>query len=158
MFTMGSPVQYTVNITNVIHPHLILKGRIMKEKKPTIDKMMKEAKASKNASKCGMFLLHNGVVRVDAKAKVREGKKNTKKVTAMEFSYDNKKVDAAIKKALKMKGIYHVKVWLNTGKLKVGDDIMLVLIGGDIRPHVVDCLQSLVGEIKSKCVVEKEIN
>ena len=75
----------------------------------------------------------------------------------MDFDYDKKKVDTAIKKALKMKGIYYIKVWLNSGKLKVGDDIMLVLIGGDIRPHVVDCLQSLVGEIKSKCVVEKEL-
>lgn len=130
----------------------------MKEKKPTFEKIMKEAKASKYASKCGMFLLHNGVVRIDAKAKVREGKKNTKKVIGMDFDYDKKKVDAAIKKALKMKGIYYIKVWLNSGKLKVGDDIMLVLIGGDIRPHVVDCLQSLVGEIKSKCVVEKELD
>lgn len=129
----------------------------MKEKKPTFEKIMKEAKASKYASKCGMFLLHNGVVRIDAKAKVREGKKNTKKVIGMDFDYDKKKVDAAIKKALKMKGIYYIKVWLNSGKLKVGDDIMLVLIGGDIRPHVVDCLQNLVGEIKSKCVVEKEL-
>ena len=130
----------------------------MKKRKPTFEKMMKEAKASKNASKCGMFLLHNGVVRVDAKSKVREGKKNTKKVVAMDFDYNNKKVDAAIKKALKMKGIYYIKVWLNRGKLKVGDDIMLVLVGGDIRPHVIDCLQSLVGEIKTKCVIEKEIN
>ena len=129
----------------------------MKERKPTFEKMMKEAKASKNASKCGMFLLHNGVVRVDAKSKVREGQKNTKKIVGMVFDYDNKKVDAAIKKALKMKGIYYIKVWLNRGKLKVGDDIMLVLVGGDIRPRVIDCLQTLVGEIKSKCVIENEI-
>lgn len=130
----------------------------MKERKPTFEKMMKEAKTSKNASKCGMFLLHNGVVRVDAKSKVREGKKNTKKVVAMDFDYDNKKVDSAIKRALKIKGIYYIKVWLNRGKLKVGDDIMMVLVGGDIRPRVIDCLQSLVGEIKTKCVVEKELN
>lgn len=129
----------------------------MKTKKPSIAQMMKEAKKSKNADKCGMFLLHNGVVRIDAKAKVRDNKKNTKKVKAIDFSYDNKKVDVAIRKALKMKGIYYIKVWLNEGMLKVGDDIMLVLIGGDIRPRVVDCLQELVGEIKSKCVVEREI-
>lgn len=129
----------------------------MKEKKPTFEKMMKEAKLSKNAHKCGMFLLHNGVVRVDAKSKVREGKKNTKKIVGMNFDYDDKKVNMAIKNALKMKGIYYIKVWLNRGKLKVGDDIMLVLVGGDIRPRVIDCLQNLVGEIKSKCVVEHEI-
>ena len=33
---------------------------------------------------------------------------------------------------------------------------MLVLIGGDIRPHAVDCLQALVGQIKTECVVERE--
>ena len=55
-----------------------------------------------------------------------------------------------------MPGIYHVRVWLNEGELLPGDDIMLVLIGGDIRPHVVDCLQSLVGQIKNECVVEQE--
>ena len=37
------------------------------------------------------------------------------------------------------------------------DDIMYVLIGGDIRPRVVDALNCLVGKIKSECVVEKEI-
>ncbi len=129
----------------------------MKDKKPTFAQLMKDAKASKNSKKCGMFLLHNGVVREDAKAKVREGKKDTKKVIGMSFDYDNKKVNAAIKKAYKMKGIYYIKVWLNKGKLKVGDDIMLVLVGGDIRPNVIDCLQSLIGEIKTKCVIEKEL-
>ena len=33
---------------------------------------------------------------------------------------------------------------------------MRVLIGGDIRPHVVDALQSLVGRLKSECVTEQE--
>ena len=129
----------------------------MKDKKPTFAQLTKEAKASKNSKKCGMFLLHNGVVREDAKAKVREGKKDTKIVIGMNFDYDNRKVNAAIKKAYKMKGIYYIKVWLNKGKLKVGDDIMLVLVGGDIRPNVIDCLQSLVEEIKTKCVIEKEL-
>jgi molybdopterin synthase catalytic subunit len=50
-----------------------------------------------------------------------------------------------------------VRVWLNEGVLHVGDSIMHVLIGGDIRPHVIDALQSLVGTIKNELVVEKEI-
>ena len=55
-----------------------------------------------------------------------------------------------------MDGIYYIRVWLNQGELAVGDDIMYVLIGGDIRPHVVDALQYLVGRIKNECVTEKE--
>ena len=33
---------------------------------------------------------------------------------------------------------------------------MYVLIGGDIRPHVIDALQFLVEKIKSECVIEIE--
>ena len=40
----------------------------------------------------------------------------------------------------------------------MGDDIMYVLIGGDIRPRVVDALHDLVGRIKNECVVETELN
>ena len=58
----------------------------------------------------------------------------------------------------KLDGIYYIKVWLNEGELSLGDDIMYVLIGGDIRPHVVDALQYLVGRIKSQCVTETERN
>ena len=62
-----------------------------------------------------------------------------------------------IAETYKLDGIYYVKVWLNEGQLQVGDDIMYVLIGGDIRPHVVDALQYLVGRIKNECVEETEI-
>jgi molybdopterin synthase catalytic subunit len=55
-----------------------------------------------------------------------------------------------------MDGIFHVRVWLNEGRLELGDDIMYVLIGGDIRPHVIDALQFLVGKIKTECVTEIE--
>ena len=61
-----------------------------------------------------------------------------------------------IEAARAMPGIRYVRVWLNRGKLAVGDDIMLVLVGGDIRPHVVDALQALVGELKTNCVTETE--
>ncbi len=124
---------------------------------PSIDAWMKEAKAHESADKIGMYLTHNGIVRKSAKAKVREGAENTKDVSGMLFSYDQDKVDKAIEETLQMDGIYYVKAWLNEGELHVGDDIMYVLIGGDIRPHVVDALQFLVGTLKNECVEETEI-
>ncbi len=124
---------------------------------PSVDMWLKEAKASAAAAGCGMFLVHNGVVRESAKAKVREGAENTKPVKSMLFSYDAEKAAAAAKETEGMEGIKCVRVWLNEGKLKVGDDIMYVLIGGDIRPRVVDALQFLVGKLKNECVSETEI-
>ena len=125
---------------------------------PSMDAWLAEAKAHESAPKIGMYLTHNGVVRESARAKVRLGAQDTKPVTGMYFSYDREKVDAVIAETYNLEGIYYIRVWLNEGELSVGDDIMYVLIGGDIRPHVVDALQYLVGRIKSECVTEEERN
>ncbi|NLL63477.1 MAG: molybdopterin biosynthesis protein [Ruminococcaceae bacterium] len=118
---------------------------------------LKEAKADASATKCGMYLTHNGVVRETARAKVHDGNKNTAPIKGMKFSYDEKLVKKAIEETYKFEGIYYIKTWLASGELKVGDDIMFVMIGGDIRPHVVDALQFLVSKIKNECVKEEEI-
>lgn len=128
----------------------------MKKVSPSVDEWLKEAKADPAASKVGMFLVHNGVVRETPKVKVRQGLDDGSSVTGMEFAYDEAKVEAAVAEAYKLDGIFYIRVWLNEGQLEVGDDIMLILIGGDIRPHVVDALQFLVGKIKSECVTEIE--
>ena len=122
-----------------------------------MDAWLKEAKAHESAEKIGMYLTHNGIVRKSAKAKVRFGEENTKEVAGMLFSYDQEKVDQAIEETMQMEGIYYVNAWLNEGELTLGDDIMYVLIGGDIRPRVVDALQFLVGKLKNECVEETEI-
>ena len=130
----------------------------MSKPAPSVDTWLKEAKAHESAPLCGMYLTHNGTVRQTAKAKVRYGQENTKAVTGMLFSYDREKVDGIIADTYKMEGIYYIRVWLNEGQLQTGDDIMYVLIGGDIRPRVVDALNYLVGRIKDECVVETELN
>lgn len=129
-----------------------------KKTPPSIDAWLKEAKAHESAPRIGMYLTHNGIVRQSAKAKVRFGDEAALPVTGMYFSYEPEKVDAIIAETYKMEGIHYIRVWLNEGELTVGDDIMYVLIGGDIRPHVVDALQYLVGRIKNECVVEKELH
>lgn len=129
----------------------------MNKQIPSMDAWLREAKQHESAPKIGMYLTHNGIVRETAKAKVRHGEENTKPVVAMNFSYDKEKVDEVIKATYEMDGIYYIKTWLAEGNLKVGDDIMYVLIGGDIRPHIVDALQYMVGRIKDECVVETEI-
>ena len=130
---------------------------VAKKPVPSLDAWLREAKRESSSRGCGMYLFHNGVVRETAKAQVREGAQDTPIVKGMHFSYDADKVESAKQAALAMPGIGYVRVWLNSGELQVGDDIMLVLVGGDIRPRVIDALQALVGEIKQHCVAETEI-
>lgn len=127
-----------------------------KKKAPSIDQWLKEAKEEKSALKEGMILIHNGIVRQTPRAEVREGIDDGSKVTGMEFDYNPKKVEAAVKKTYQMDGIYYIKTWLNKGYLDPGDDIMYVLVGGDIRPHVITALEFLVEKIKTECVTEIE--
>lgn len=129
----------------------------MNKESPSMDMWLKEAKSHDSSEKVGMYLSHNGVVRETAKAKVRQGEKDTKPVRGMYFSYDKEKLDSIIESAYILDGIYYIRVWLNEGALNVGDDIMYVLVGGDIRPHVVHALEYLVGRIKNECVEETEI-
>ena len=123
---------------------------------PSMDQWIKEAKKDPTAAECGMYLFHNGIVRKTAKARARRGE-DVSDVVGMNFSYDDEKIERAVSDAYKMPGIHHVRVWLNKGELKIGDDIMFVLIGGDIRPNVINALESLVEEIKTNCVSETEL-
>ena len=125
---------------------------------PSADAWLRAAKADAAAAECGMFLLHNGVVRRSAKAKVRAGDASAPDVRGMRFSYDRAETAAAIAETEAMEGIAVVRVWMNEGELAVGDDIMYVLVGGDIRPHVIDALQHLVGRLKNDCVTETELS
>ena len=59
-----------------------------KKPSPSADEWLREAKADAAASDCGMFLLHNGVVRRSAKAKARGLDEHAADVTGMQFSYD----------------------------------------------------------------------
>lgn len=130
---------------------------LTKKTAPSMDQWLKEAKEDPSAEKIGMYLVHNGTVRKTAKAKVRCGE-DVADISSMDFRYDEEKVAAAVAETYRMDGIYYIRTWLNSGHLEIGDDIMYVLIGGDIRPHVVDALQSLVEKIKTTCVVETELH
>ena len=123
---------------------------------PFSDAWLAEAKSCPEAEKIGMYLLHNGVVRATAKAEVREGQR-CDSVAGLEFSYDREKVLAALSETESLPGIYYIRLWLNSGRLSVGDDLMYVLVGGDIRPRVIDTLQHLVERLKSECVTEREL-
>jgi len=130
---------------------------VLQKEPPSADQWLKEAKEASGAPREGMFLLHNGVVRRTPKAQAREGVEDGGPVREMDFSFDADCVREAIRETGAMEGIWCVKVWLNQGRLQVGDDIMYVLIGGDIRPRVIGALQFLVEWIKTRCVTETEI-
>lgn len=123
---------------------------------PSLDGWLREAKAAPDAHEVGIYLAHNGVVRSTARAQARQGVPCAQ-VAGMRFSYDPRELEEAVRLTRELPGVCHVRAWLNRGELKVGDDLMLVLVGGDTRPHTVDALQFLVERLKTRCVAEEEL-
>ena len=124
---------------------------------PSVDEWLEQAKCSPEAGRCGMYLVHNGVVRLTPKAQVREGVQGLAHVVALELSCDADALSQAVRQTRGLEGVHYVRAWVNTGVLAVGSTMMYVLVGADIRPHCVSALEHLVETIKTQVVVEREI-
>ncbi|KUG21457.1 molybdopterin converting factor, large subunit [hydrocarbon metagenome] len=114
-----------------------------------IDKWIREIKKESPPDMLGMILLHNGIVRATAK--------NGGKVQAMNLSYDKAKLKTVVDEFKKKDGIVDIKVWINEGHLKIGDDIMNVCVAGRFRKDVLPVFQELITMIKTEIVSEEEL-
>jgi molybdopterin synthase catalytic subunit len=114
-----------------------------------IEQWLKETKVKSDLKDLGMILVHNGIVRATSK--------DGKSVKGMHLSYDKKKLASLIDELRKRDGIVEIKIWINEGHLKVGDNIMYALVAGRFRTIVIPVLEELVAKIKQDIVSEKEI-
>lgn len=115
---------------------------------PDTDRWVEEVKAAPGADGIGMILVHRGIVRGTTRAGDPVG--------GMDLSVDRERLTAALDEAGTWPGVVAVRAWVNEGRLAVGDDIMAVLVAGDIREHVFGALQRLVGILKTDVVSEEE--
>jgi molybdopterin synthase catalytic subunit len=117
--------------------------------RPSEDKLIEDVKRASRPENLGMILVHNGIVRGSS----RSGKT----VEEMELDYDEEKLKEIVSEFENREGIEAIKVWINRGRLKVGDDIMVVVVAGRFRTDVLPTFEELISRIKKEVVVEKEI-
>ncbi len=114
-----------------------------------INEMIEKVKAHPDYSKVGMTLIHNGVV--------REATREGKGVTDLEISVDHDILDKIVKDTKEREGIVEVLVHIKEGKtLSVGDDIMYLVVAGDIRENVQDALRDALDKIKQTATKKKQ--
>ncbi len=116
--------------------------------KPSIDEIVERIKKRSKPENLGMILVHNGVVRGSSKS--------GESVKGMNLSCDRDKLNELIKEIESKEGIEAVEVWINEGKLKVGDEIMIVAIGGRFRSDVLPAFEEMLRRIKTEVVKEIE--
>ena len=92
--------------------------------------------------KAGMILCHNGIVRGTS----RDGRK----VSGLTISVDYNKLHHVIETYKQQPGIIEILVEIADNRyLKVGDDVMLLVVAGDIRENVIAVLKDTLNAIKT---------
>ena len=108
-----------------------------------LNDLIKKVKSHPDFGKAGMVLSHNGIV--------RETSRDGRKVSGLKISVDYEKLGKIIAGNKTRPGIVEILVELaEEGKtLKVGDDVMYIVVAGDIRENVIETLSDTLNEIKS---------
>lgn len=114
-----------------------------------VQQWIDEIKSRTDPEALGMILVHNGVVRGTSK--------QGKPVARMRLSYDEGKLARLIDEQKGKEGITDVKVWINKGELRVGDDIMFLLVAGRFRTDVLPVFETTLSLIKGEIVNEEEV-
>ena len=114
-----------------------------------LDDWIGEVKAQPDFAAIGMILAHQGIVRGTS----RSGEP----VRGMMLRSNRARLEEVLAEARTWPGVCAVRGWVNEGSLSVGDDIMKVLVAGDVRDHVFAAMQRLVSLIKSDVLSESEL-
>lgn len=108
-----------------------------------IPRMIARVKQHPDYHKAGMILCHNGVVRKTS----REGEA----VTGLSIQVDHKRLDEIVRQQKAKPGIIEILVDINEGKnLAVGDDVMFLVVAGNIRENVIETLTDTLNLIKTE--------
>lgn len=102
------------------------------------------------AENVGMVLVHNGTVRAWSRG-------DHAPITAIEVSADQAKVEQIRQEVEKMEGIYQVVVEARSGKMQPGDDLLFLIVAGDIRENVKPALALMLDRVKSEAISKKEV-
>jgi len=109
--------------------------------------LVERVKARDDFGKAGMILSHNGVV--------RETSRDGRRVSGLSVHVDWDQLVEIVAAQKMRSGIIEILVEINEGEdLKVGDDVMYIVVAGDVRETVLEVLSDTLNHIK-KTVTSK---
>jgi len=104
--------------------------------------LLSSVKQHPDFPKAGMVLCHNGVV--------RETSRDGRRVTGLRVSVDHDRLREIVETNRQRKGIVDIRVEIaEETDLEIGDDVMVLIVAGDIRETVIDTLRETLDAIKT---------
>ncbi len=114
-----------------------------------ISHLINMVKSHTDYHKAGMILCHNGVVRRTS----RDGRS----VSGLRVLVDHEKLEQVIRQGKKKPGIIEILVEIAENKdLEVGEDVMALVVAGDIRENVIRVLEETLNAIKTTVTTKTE--
>jgi molybdopterin synthase catalytic subunit len=115
-----------------------------------LDQMIQRIKEHPNFHQAGMILCHNGVVRSTS----RDGRS----VRGLSVAVDRQRLKDIVAENKRQPGIVDILVEIFDDRpLAVGDDVMYLVVAGDIRETVIDVLSRTLDAIKTTVTRKHEI-
>lgn len=114
-----------------------------------LTRMIDSIKKHPDYHRAGMILCHNGVV--------RDTSRDGRKVSGLTISVDHEKLRQVVETYKKKPGIVEILVEVaENKKLAVGDDVMFLVVAGDIRENVITILNDTLNAIKTTVTQKTE--
>jgi molybdopterin synthase catalytic subunit len=114
----------------------------------TLYELVEKVKREMDPSKVGMIVCHNGVVRATS----RQGDP----AEYLDIDVNQGLWTGILDEMRSQPGIAAIEAHLFTGRRKVGEDVMLVVVAGDIRENVFPVLERTVNRLKKEAVIKHE--
>jgi molybdopterin synthase catalytic subunit len=129
----------------------VLRGRledVMTSRTIDMEALHQQIKSHPRSNEMGMIASHRGLVRATS----RSGSP----VKGLSIRFDRTIVNSIVDEIKGRPGIIEVVVDFNEGDLAVGDDVMVVLVAGDIRENVFPALIDAINLLKAKAASKEE--
>jgi len=97
----------------------------------------------------GMVLVHNGVVRGWSRS-------NHASVRSVRVRPDRERMQSICREIARRPGIFRVLAEANEGELQPGDDLLFLVVAGDLRENVKSAFADLLDRIKAEAVIKEE--
>lgn len=97
----------------------------------------------------GMILIHNGVVR-------NWSRQDHSNVSGLQTEVDHQLVEQLRQEYLKKPGIYEIIIETESGSFQPGDDLLFIIVAGDLRENIKPVLSDLLDRVKAEAITKKE--
>lgn len=112
--------------------------------------LVETVKKHPNISKAGMLLIHNGIVR-------GYDKTGTQQVKTVLVEVDREAIQRTKEWAAAQQGIVAIAIEAFEGELRVGEDLLYIVLAGDIRENVIPVMRETLDRLKGTAVHKREI-